>query len=334
MTVLPLTSENLSSLAPGVATPVYDRSRVRVGMVHLGVGGFHRAHQAMYLDRLMNDGQAQDWAICGVGVLPSDRLMADVLAAQDHLYTLVIKHPDGSLEPRVIGSLVDYLYAPDDPEAVLDRLADPATRIVTLTVTEGGYNIHPVTGRFEGTTTPSGRICAREPSPARPSACSPKPWSGGGTGGSRPSPSSPATTSRGTVTSPVAACPPSRTYRPRPGGLGRPQVAFPNTMVDRITPVTTDDDRRRLADIPCHRSWPVVCEPFTAWVLEDGSPCGAAAGGRGRRPGPGRRAVRAHEAPPAQRGPPGVAYLGYLLGTGSSTRRSPTLLFARFLAPT
>ena len=91
----------------------------------------------MYLDRLMNDGLAWDSAICGVGVLPSNRPMADVLAAQDHLYTLAVKHPDGSLEPRVIGSVVDHLHAPHDPDAVLDRLADPATRIVTLTVTEG-----------------------------------------------------------------------------------------------------------------------------------------------------------------------------------------------------
>src|SRR3954449_9625483 len=146
--MLPLCNANLASLDPQVATPAYDRPQVRVGIVHLGVGGFHRAHEAMYLDRLMNAGLASDWGICGVGVLPSDRPMAEALAAQDHLYTLVVKHPDGTLEPRVVGSIVDYLFAPDDPEAVLDRLADPATRIVTLTVTEGGYNIHPVTGRF------------------------------------------------------------------------------------------------------------------------------------------------------------------------------------------
>src|SRR3954447_11697509 len=146
--MLPLCNANLASLGPEVATPAYDRSQVRVGIVHLGVGGFHRAHEAMYLDRLMNAGLASDWGICGVGVLPSDRPMADALAAQDHLYTLVVKHPDGTLEPRVVGSIVDYLFAPDDPDAVVERMADPATRIVSLTVTEGGYNIHAVTGRF------------------------------------------------------------------------------------------------------------------------------------------------------------------------------------------
>src|SRR5690348_3627108 len=118
--MLPLCTANLASLPPDVAVPGYQRSEVRAGIVHLGVGGFHRAHQAMYLDRLMDAGLAADWGICGVGVLPSDRAMAEALAAQDNLYTLVVKHPDGRLEPRVIGSVVDYLFAPDDPAAVVD----------------------------------------------------------------------------------------------------------------------------------------------------------------------------------------------------------------------
>ncbi|BCJ36541.1 hypothetical protein Athai_40440 [Actinocatenispora thailandica] len=143
-----LNAKTVRELPDEVAVPGYDRSRVTVGIVHLGVGGFHRAHQAMYLDRLMAGGEALDWGICGVGVLPADRAMADALAAQDHLYTLVVKHPDGRYEPRVIGSIVDYLFAPDDPEAVVERMAAPSTRIVSLTVTEGGYNLHHVTGEF------------------------------------------------------------------------------------------------------------------------------------------------------------------------------------------
>jgi mannitol 2-dehydrogenase len=146
-----LSAANLSALSPQVGRPEYDRSQVRTGIVHFGVGAFHRSHQAMYLDRLMNDGKALDWGICGVGVLASDRLMKTVMDAQDCLYTLVVKHPDGAVEPQVIGSIVDYLFAPDDPEAVVERMADPATRIVSLTVTEGGYNIHAVTGRFDET---------------------------------------------------------------------------------------------------------------------------------------------------------------------------------------
>ena len=142
-----LNAQSLGSL--DVATPTYDRGALQVGIVHFGVGGFHRAHQAMYLDALMNDGKALDWAICGVGVLSHDKRMHEVMQEQDCLYTLVIKHPDGELEPRVIGSITDYLFAPDDADAVVARMADPATRIVSLTVTEGGYHVHPVTGEFD-----------------------------------------------------------------------------------------------------------------------------------------------------------------------------------------
>ena len=134
---LPLNARTLAHWNGRVPGPEYDRGQVTAGVVHVGVGGFHRAHQAMYHDRLMNQGAALDWGICGVGVMPEDQRMKEVLDAQDGLYTLVIKHSDGTYEPRVIGSLVAYLFAPDDPEAVIEKMAAPATRIVSLTVTEG-----------------------------------------------------------------------------------------------------------------------------------------------------------------------------------------------------
>ena len=139
------TSGGFPSAVPG---PTYERSAVGVGIVHFGVGGFHRAHQAMYLDSLMNQGAALDWGICGVGVKPADAAMKRALVPQDGLYTLVVKHPDGRLEPRVIGSIIEYLYAPDAPEPVLERLTAEQTRIVSLTITEGGYNFNQVTGEF------------------------------------------------------------------------------------------------------------------------------------------------------------------------------------------
>src|SRR5262245_63703404 len=86
----------------------YDRSEIGIGIVHFGVGGFHRAHQAMYVDRLLEAGLAKEWGICGVGVLPADRKMADVMAAQDGLYTLLLEKPDGTRDARVVGSIVDY----------------------------------------------------------------------------------------------------------------------------------------------------------------------------------------------------------------------------------
>src|SRR6266567_3860634 len=120
----PLNTETLPSLRGHLPTPTYDRGNVRTGIVHFGVGGFHRAHQAMYLDRLMNDGKALDWGICGVGVMASDRRMKETMDAQDGLYPLVVKGADGPLEPRVIGAIREYLFAPDDPEAVIEKMAD------------------------------------------------------------------------------------------------------------------------------------------------------------------------------------------------------------------
>jgi len=266
-----LRPDNLGSLPADVEAPAYDRSQVRVGIVHIGVGGFHRAHQALYLDRLMNDGKALDWGICGVGVLPHDRRMAEVMARQGGLYTLVVKHPDGRWEPRVVGSIVDFLLAPDDPEAVVEKMADPATRIVSLTITEGGYNFHAVTGEFDG-SQPDVRH------DLEPGAV-------------------PRTTfglvtealvrrrARGVAPFTVLSCDniqgngdmARRSFgafaRLRDPGLGDfvdAEVRFPNCMVDRITPVTTDEDRAELTRrFGVEDGWPVVCEPFLQWVLED-----------------------------------------------------------------
>jgi mannitol 2-dehydrogenase len=139
----------LKHRAGRVPVPAYDRALVTPGVVPIGVGGFHRAHQAMYHDQLLNQGAALDWGICGVGMLPGDMRMRQVLHDQNGLYTLVLKHNDGTWEPRVIGSIVEYLDAPDDPEAVIEKMAAPATRIVSLTITEGGYNLNDTTGEFD-----------------------------------------------------------------------------------------------------------------------------------------------------------------------------------------
>jgi len=264
-----LTAEALPALA--VPTPTYDRSAVSVGIVHLGVGGFHRAHQAMYLDRLMNEGRALEWGICGVGVLPSDRRMAEVMAAQDCLYTLVTKDSDGTWEPRVVGSIVEYLLAPDDPEAVVERMAAPTTRIVSLTITEGGYNFHHVTGEFDAAspdvvhdltdpTTPrtsfalvvEALVRRRERGIAPFTVMSCDNIQGNGD---------------------VARRMFTAFARLRDAELGdwvAAQVSFPNSMVDRITPQTTDEDRAEIERrFGVTDGWPVVCEPFTQWVLED-----------------------------------------------------------------
>src|SRR5947209_8953089 len=118
-----LNTAALPSLRGRLPVPEYDRRAASAGVVHIGVGGFHRAHQAVYHEHMMAECGALEWGICGVGVMPRDQRMHDVLAAQDGLYTLVVKHPDGRYEPRVIGALLGHIFAPDDPERVVERLA-------------------------------------------------------------------------------------------------------------------------------------------------------------------------------------------------------------------
>ena len=250
--------------------------------------------------------------------------------AQDCLYTLVLKDPDGSWEPRVIGSIVEYLFAPDDPEAVIEKMADPATRIVSLTVTEGGYNFHQVTGEFD----------ADNPAVAAdlgPGAV-------------------PATTfglitealvrrrDRGMPPFTIMSCdniqgngarrpegvhhlrPAARNAGTTPGRLGAASnVLFPNSMVDRITPATTDEDRADDRRAVRHRR-------RLAGGLRTVHPVGAggplqprSAAVRGRRGAAGRRrrAVRADEAAAAQRQPPGAVLLRLPRRLPAGARRRP-----------
>src|ERR1700743_767772 len=130
---------NSTLKAVPIAAPKYDRGSVSVGIAYIGAGHFHRAHQAAYINLLLQHGVAHEWGICGVGVMPADWTMRDVLNAQDGLYTLILKNPDGNRDAQVIGSIIDYRYAPDDPESALEVLGAPSTRIISLTITEGGY---------------------------------------------------------------------------------------------------------------------------------------------------------------------------------------------------
>jgi mannitol 2-dehydrogenase len=266
-----LCNENLNKLDERIARPSYDRAAVTVGIVHFGVGGFHRSHEAMYTDQLMNRGRGLDWAICGVGLMPADKAMHDVLASQDWLYTLVIRHPTGDLEPRVIGSLVDHLYAPDDPERVLEVLAEPSTRIVSLTVTEGGYNIDPVTHSFDADNPaiqadlvpghpPSTMFAYVVEALGRRRALGLEPFSVV----SCDNVQSNGHIAHASITAFAALSDPDLAE-----WIGQ-TVAFPNSMVDRITPTTTPEDAAELArEFGVEDGWPVICEPFTQWALED-----------------------------------------------------------------
>ena len=269
-----LNQANVGSLA--IRGPGYDRSKVTPGIVHFGVGGFHRAHEAMYLDRLMDTGEGLDWGICGVGVMPFDLRMRDVLQAQDGLYVLVEKAPDGGWSPRVIGSIVDYLYAPDNPEAVIEKMADPAIRIVSLTITEGGYNVHPVTGEFDADNAAVRTDLAGSAPPATTFGLITEALVRRRARGLEPFTIMSCDNIQGNGH--VAAKMFTAYARLRDPELGEwmaATVAFPNSMVDRITPVTTDEDRAQVAErFGVADGWPVVCEPFTQWVLEDNFPLG------------------------------------------------------------
>ena len=253
-----------------IPVPTYDRRAIAVGIVHVGVGGFHRTHEAVYVDRLLARGEHR-WGICGVGTQPGDRRMRDVLRDQDGLYTVVAKHPSGRLEPHVVGSLVEHLHAPDDPEAVIERMAAPTTAIVSLTITEGGYGVDPGTGRF----TPEEPAVLLDFERAAP----------------------PSTVfglvtealvrrrQRGIAPFSVLSCDNVAqngvVARTAFGGFASAidvelgewvaqEVAFPSSMVDRITPATTEDDRSELAErFGVEDEWPAVCEPYLQWILED-----------------------------------------------------------------
>lgn len=143
-----LSDANLPGLPATIARPGYDRAQLRPGIVHIGLGNFHRAHQAWYIHRLMQDGLAQDWAIIGAGVRAQDQDMRNRLLAQDCLTTLIELSPeDTSVE--VIGSMIDYLPIESENAALVQQMADPAIRIVSLTITEGGYFISPNGGGLD-----------------------------------------------------------------------------------------------------------------------------------------------------------------------------------------
>jgi mannitol 2-dehydrogenase len=234
----------LSRLATTVGTPRYDRAAVSAGIVHFGVGAFHRAHEAMFIDDILARGFT-DWAICGVGVLEVDQAVRDALRAQDNLYTLVTISPDGTSIARVIGSIHEYLYAPDDPNAVLDRLADPDTRIVSLTITEGGYSVDDATGEFD----PRDLLTLHDLQPGIRPPTSVLGYITAGLARRREA---------GTPAFTVMSCDniQGNGHIARTAVLGfaarkdpdlaawiARNVAFPNSMVDRITPVTTDETR-------------------------------------------------------------------------------------------
>lgn len=271
-----LSNEVLRNLPNEVDVPAYDRSKVTPGILHLGVGAFHRSHQALTIDNLLAQGLAQDWGIIGVGLLKSDDRMLTALAPQECLYTLVTKYPTGQFNYRVIGSIISYLYAPQNPKAVLDLLISPQIRIVSLTITEGGYSFDRATGEFDPTA----------PGIAADLQAVGLPVSAFGfiVEGLR------LRRELGIAPFTVQSCDNiqgngdvakkmitefTKIKNPELAEWITSNVAFPNAMVDRITPATSQADISSTAvKLGVEDQWPVTCEPFFQWVIEDHFPLG------------------------------------------------------------
>ena len=263
---LPLSEQTLPRHAARLRVPTYDRSALTPAVVHFSVGGFHRAHQLVYLDDLAERGHT-GWGVIGVGL--HSPAMRDALRPQDHLYTVVERNAAGE-QARVIGSMVDYLFAPDSPAAVLAALTDERTRLVTMTVTGNAYAIDAGSGRF----VPDDAVLADLADPHAPR------------------------TLFGYIVEALdvrrrAGLPPFTVLscdnmqqngeaaraavvgfaRLRDRSLARwidEHVAFPGSMVDRITPSTSLQDRDDVtARFGVADRWPVITEPFSQWVMED-----------------------------------------------------------------
>ncbi|MGB7269983.1 MAG: mannitol dehydrogenase family protein [Albidovulum sp.] len=270
-----LNTTNLARLPKGITPPAYARAGLSPGIVHIGCGNFHRAHQAVYLDDLFALGLGHDFAILGAGVRPADAGMRDQLCAQDYLSTVIELAPGGAQTARIIGAMTGFVPVAKGNAALIAAMAEPAIKIVSLTVTEGGYYIDPTTGTFspahpdvqadaanpDAPDTAFGAIIAalrlRRSANLMPftvMCCDNIPHNGHVT--------------RDAV---VGLC---RLSDPLFADWIAQNVAFPNSMVDRITPATGTREIALAAAMGIDDAAPVTCEPFRQWVMEDNFPAG------------------------------------------------------------
>lgn len=267
---LDLSLASLPQLPAGMASPDCAREHISPGILHIGVGNFHRAHQAVYLDDLFSLGRDHDWGIVGAGVRPGDAAIRKALKRQDWLTTVVELEAEVR-SARVIGSMVDFLPVGDDHKALITMIADPRVRVISMTITEGGYCLDAATGLFDP-----------EHSEIRTDAASidkPAYVFGVLVAGLR------ARRKAGIPPLTIMSCDnvQGNGHAARNAVVGLAamvdpdlaqwidgEVAFPNSMVDRITPATTDDMRKDLRSaFDVEDAWPVYCEPYRQWVLED-----------------------------------------------------------------
>lgn len=270
---LPLRLATLADLDPAIARPSYERADLSAGIVHIGLGNFHRAHMGVYLDDLFNQGKSHNWAIIGAGIKDFDAQRRELLKEQDWLTTVVDLAP-GALSARITGPMIDFCEV--DEEALIEQITEPTIRIVSLTITEGGYFVDAATGGFDAThpditadalfpKTPKTvfgillqALLRRRENAIEPFtilSCDNLPENGHVT--------RQALLGLAAMISPDLA------------DWVAANVAFPNSMVDRITPVTSQREITMVEEqFGIRDAAPTVCEPFRQWVLEDNFPAG------------------------------------------------------------
>ena len=264
-----LSNSTLTKLPSGVKIPNYDRNNLTAGIVHIGLGNFHRAHQSWYLHRLMQQGQAHDWAIIGAGVKEFDKAQRLKLQAQDFLTTLLELSPVGR-RVEVVGSMIDYVPIEADNGALIAQMAKPEIKIVTLTVTEGGYYIDPVSKSFdsnhpdivydathpEAPKTAFGAMVAalrlRRDSGVGPFTCQ----------------SCDNLQGNGAILRQVIVAL-AKLSDPKLSEWIEANCSFPNSMVDCIVPATTAKELDLVHDLGISDEVPVTHEDFRQWVIED-----------------------------------------------------------------
>ncbi|MEP4534005.1 MAG: mannitol dehydrogenase family protein [Cyclobacteriaceae bacterium] len=265
-----LNQKTIPGIDPSIRTPNYNRQQLKTGIVHVGVGGFHRAHQAVVTQQLIEMGGNNNWGICGVGLREGDRKIADIFEKQDCLYTLITRHPGGKVECDLMAQMTDFLLAPDDKLAVINRMTYQETKIVSLTITEGGYNLrsdgefdidhpdiqHEINNPHDPRTVYGYLFAAlkkRKEAGLKPFTIM----------------SCDNIQHNGAVIKKMM-CSFAKAQDPDFANWIASHVAFPNSMVDRITPVTTQAELDYLKEhCNLEDEWPVTCEPFLQWIIED-----------------------------------------------------------------
>lgn len=266
-----LNQENLSLLPTNVIRPSFNRNNITTSILHIGVGNFHRSHQAYYTHELMERFNITDCGICGVDLLDSDRKIYNILKDQDGLYTLIAKEPNGTNKTKIIGSIIEYFFAPENPMAVIEKMANPSIQVISMTIAEDGYHLNEITGEFNLNGSLVSEDIKNPLSPITVFGYLTQAFRlrsqrniGGCTILSCDNIPSNGNTMKNSLYNYVKMADPDLLP------WIKENITFPNSMVDRITPVTKTDDIQVLrSEFLIDDQWPVICEPFIQWIIED-----------------------------------------------------------------